>query len=261
MGILNVTPDSFSDGGRWLDPQVAVEHAVRMLDEGADVLDVGGESTRPGATPVSANDEVQRVVPVIQEVLVRRPGAVISIDSSKASVARAAVEAGAKIVNDISGLGFDPEMAATVAQFRVPIVLMHIQGRPRTMQADPAYDDVVADVKRWLDTRIEAAVAAGIAEHDIIVDPGFGFGKTLDHNVALLRRLGELRELGRPILVGTSRKSFIGTLTGRDDPNERRDGTSATHALAIAHGADMLRVHDVAAAVDVARVTDAVVRG
>jgi dihydropteroate synthase len=231
-----------------------------MLDEGADIIDVGGESTRPGADEVDAAEEIGRVVPVIQRIVAVRPHAEISIDTSKAAVARAAIEAGATIVNDISGLGFDPAMATTVADLGVPVILMHIRGTPRTMQRDPRYDDVVAEIRQFLAERIELAVAAGIAEDKIVVDPGIGFGKTLEHNLEILRRLDELTELGRPILIGTSRKSFIGTLTRRERPAERVFGTAATHALAIAGGADILRAHDVRAAVDVARVTDAITR-
>ncbi|MEM9379397.1 MAG: dihydropteroate synthase [Planctomycetota bacterium] len=262
MGVLNVTPDSFSDGGRFLAPERAIEHGLRLVGDGADVLDVGGESTRPGAAPVTADEELRRVLPVV-EGLARATRAPLSIDTTKASVARAAVEAGATIVNDVSAGLADPAMLPTVAELsagsEVHLVLMHRQGTPETMQAAPTYDDVVGEVLAHLKGRVRAAEDAGVPFHRITVDPGIGFGKRLAHNLALLASLEGLRALGRPILLGASRKSFIGHLTGAEDPSdwlarERRDapserigGTAAAIALAAARGAaDVLRVHDVA---------------
>jgi dihydropteroate synthase len=246
MGIVNVTPDSFSDGGLYLDPERAIDHGRALAAEGADLLDVGGESTRPGASAVSAEEELRRVAPVVG-ALAAADGAPISIDTSKAAVAEAALADGATIVNDVTALRADPELAAVCAASGCDLVLMHMLGTPRTMQEDPRYDDVVAEVKAFLAGRIEAAVDAGIAEERISVDPGIGFGKTVPHNLELLRRLGELRELGRPVVVGTSRKSFLGRLTGRV-VDERLGATTAANVLALANGADVLRVHDVAAA-------------
>jgi dihydropteroate synthase len=222
MGVVNVTPDSFSDGGLFLDSEAAIAHGLTLRDEGADILDVGGESTRPGADPVGAEEEIRRVVGVIDALVAA--GARVSIDTSKAAVARAALVAGAG----------------------VDCCLMHMLGTPRTMQADPRYDDVVSDVKAFLEQRLAFAVAEGVAEERIHLDPGIGFGKTVEHNLELLRRLDELVALGRPIVVGTSRKSFLGRLTGREDPAERLPGTIATNVLALERGATIFRVHDVA---------------
>jgi dihydropteroate synthase len=244
MGIVNVTPDSFSDGGAFLDPGDAAAHAQRLINEGADILDIGGESTRPGAEAVEAPQEIDRVVPVISAVV--GVGTVISIDTSKAVVASAALSAGATIVNDVTALG-DPDMAGVVAERGAGLVLMHMLGTPRTMQENPTYEDVVDDIKAFLAGRIERAVDAGVPEEKIWIDPGIGFGKTVEHNLELLRRLGEFRELGRPILVGTSRKSFIGKLTGAE-VGDRLGGTLATDVLAYANGAEIIRVHDVAPA-------------
>ena len=246
MGVVNVTPDSFSDGGLYLDPERAIAHGRELGTDGADLLDVGGESTRPGAEAVSADDERERVVPVVAALAgAGGPGAPISIDTSKASVAAAALDAGAEIVNDVTAFRADPELAGLCAERECTVVLMHMQGTPRTMQEDPRYDDVVDDVRAFLAERIEAAVGAGVEEGRIWVDPGIGFGKTVDHNLELLRRLGELRDLGRPIVIGTSRKRFLGTLTGRE-VGERLGGTVASNVLALAAGADVFRVHDVA---------------
>jgi dihydropteroate synthase len=255
MGVVNVTPDSFSDGGEFLDPGRAIEHAAELVREGADVLDIGGESTRPGAEAVGAEEERRRVVPVLDGLV--GVGVPISIDTSKAAVAEAALDAGATWVNDVTALRADPDLAALCAERRCEVVLMHMLGDPRTMQRDPRYDDVVDDVRDFLSERVEAAVAAGIAEERIWVDPGIGFGKTVEHNLELLRRLGELRALGRPILVGASRKTFIGKITGRE-VDERVGGTIAANALAIANGADGVRVHDVAATRDALKVVEAV---
>jgi dihydropteroate synthase len=243
MGVVNVTPDSFSDGGRFLDPRRAIEHGRRLVDDGADLLDVGGESTRPGARAVSADEELERVEPVLQGLA--GIGVPISIDTSKVAVARRALDAGAEVVNDVTALRTEPELAALCAERDCGVVLMHMQGTPRTMQEDPTYDDVVDDVKAFLAERMEFATDEGVSEERIWVDPGIGFGKTVDHNLELLRRLDELGELGRPIVVGASRKSFIGKLTGRD-VDERLGGTIASNVLALRAGADIFRVHDVA---------------
>ena len=243
MGVVNVTPDSFSDGGRFLDAEAAIRHGEKLARDGADILDVGGESTRPGAEEVSAEEELARTEPVVWALA--GAGHEVSIDTSKLGVARAALDAGATIVNDVTALRGDPAIAALVAERGAGLVLMHMKGDPRTMQLDPAYDDVVAEVKAFLAERVEAAVAAGVAEERIWLDPGIGFGKTLDHNLELLRRLGELRELGRPLVVGTSRKSFIGKIDG-SEVGERLGGTIASSVLAAGEGAEVLRVHDVA---------------
>jgi dihydropteroate synthase len=242
MGVVNVTPDSFSDGGLYLDAEAAVAHGRELVGHGAEILDVGGESTRPGAEEVSAEVETERVVPVVAGLA----GAVtVSIDTSKAAVAAVALDAGATIVNDVTALRGDPEVGALCAEWDAGLVLMHMQGDPRTMQADPHYEDVVDEVKAFLAERLEAAIAAGVAEERVWLDPGIGFGKTLEHNLELLRRLGELRGLGRPLVVGTSRKSFIGKVDG-SAVEERIGGTIASSVMALAEGADVLRVHDVA---------------
>jgi dihydropteroate synthase len=243
MGVVNVTPDSFSDGGRFLAPQRAIAHARELVADGADLLDVGGESTRPGARAVSAEEELERVAPVLEGL--DGVGAPISIDTSKVTVAEAALDAGAEIVNDVTALRQEPALAGICARRGCRVILMHMQGTPRTMQENPTYDDVVDDVRAFLAERIEFAVGEGIAEKRIWVDPGIGFGKTVDHNLELLRRLEELRALGRPVVVGTSRKRFIGALTGRE-VDDRLGGTIASNVLALRAGADVLRVHDVA---------------
>ncbi len=243
MGIVNVTPDSFSDGGLYLDADAAIAHGRKLAAEGADVLDVGGESTRPGAEAVGAEEELRRVAPVVQ-ALARDQVVPISIDTSKLAVAEAALDAGAGMLNDVTALRAEPELAELCADRDAEVVLMHMLGTPRTMQEDPTYDDVVEDVKAFLSERIEFATSEGISEERIWVDPGIGFGKTVEHNLELLRRLRELTDLGRPIAVGTSRKSFIGKLTGA--PVEGRlGGTIASSVLACANGATMLRVHEV----------------
>jgi dihydropteroate synthase len=243
MGVVNVTPDSFSDGGLYLDPEAAIQHGEELARAGAAILDVGGESTRPGAGEVDVDEELRRVAPVIEGLA--RGEATISVDTSKAAVAAAALGAGAEIVNDVTALRGDPEMAALCADRGATVVLMHMLGSPRTMQRNPEYDDVVAEVKAFLAERMEVAVAAGVAEERIWLDPGIGFGKTAMHNLELLRRLAELRELGRPLVIGTSRKSFIGKVDG-SDAGERLGGTIASSVLAAAEGAEILRVHDVA---------------
>jgi dihydropteroate synthase len=242
MGVVNVTPDSFSDGGLYLDPEAAVAHGRALAAAGAEILDVGGESTRPGAAEVPVDEELRRVVPVVEGLAGEE--AAISVDTSKAAVAEAALDAGASIVNDVTALRGDPEMAALCAERGATVVLMHMLGTPRTMQEDPHYDDLVAQVRDFLAERLEFAAAAGIAGERIWLDPGIGFGKTADHNLELLRRLGELRELGRPLVIGTSRKSFIGKVDG-SAANERVGGTIASSLLAATEGADVLRVHDV----------------
>jgi dihydropteroate synthase len=249
MGVVNVTPDSFSDGGAFLDRDAAVNHGLRVAFEGADLLDIGGESTRPGADPVPEREELDRVIPVIEGIRAHNGVVRVSIDTSKAAVAAAALDAGADYVNDVTALRGDPEMAALVAERGVDVCLMHMLGTPRTMQAEARYDDVVADVKAFLEQRIEAAVAAGIALERIEVDPGIGFAKNVDHNLELLGRLRELTALGRPLVLGTSRKSFLGAITGRETA-ERMPATLATVVMGYERGAEVFRVHDVAPARD-----------
>ncbi len=255
MGILNVTPDSFSDGGRFFSVERAVERAREMEREGADIIDIGGESTRPNAPAVSLQEELDRVLPVI-EGLKGNVSVPISIDTYKAGVAKAACAAGAEIVNDVTGLMFDPEMAAVVAESGAGVVVMHTRGMPDTMQKDTNYDDLIADVKEYLTASIDLARRAGVAAGRIVVDPGLGFGKSVQGNLELIKRLEEFQPLGCPILVGPSRKSFIGTVTGRDG-TERIFGTAAAVVMSIAHGAAIIRVHDVAAMRDVAVMTRA----
>ncbi|HST56666.1 MAG TPA: dihydropteroate synthase [Solirubrobacteraceae bacterium] len=264
MGVLNVTPDSFSDGGRFLDVAAAVAHGRTMVVEGAAIIDIGGESTRPGAEPVSAQEETARVLPVIEALRAASIDAQISIDTSKLTVAAAALRAGATLVNDVSAFRADPELAALVADSDADCCLMHMRGEPRTMQLDPRYDDVVDDVKAFLEERLGFAVGAGVQEQRVLLDPGIGFGKTVAHNLELLRRLDELLTLGRPLVIGTSRKSFLGriaaTARGAAEPldaAERLPGTLATTVLARERGASVFRVHDVAPARDALAVADA----
>jgi dihydropteroate synthase len=259
MGIVNVTPDSFSDGAMFASVDDAVAHGARLVDEGADLVDVGGESTRPGSDPIEADEELLRVVPVIEGLVKARPGTALSVDTRKPEVASAALDAGASVVNDIAG-GRNGALLEIVSRTGAGVVLMHMLGEPKTMQADPRYDDVVAEVHEFLRERIEAAVFAGIPEERVCIDPGIGFGKTVDHNLALLRAVPALRMLGAAVMVGASRKGFIGTLTGVDDPAARLEGSLAVAVLAAAHGADLVRVHDVAATVRALKVADAVVR-
>ena len=243
MGVLNLTPDSFYDGGRYITPQAAVERALAMADEGADIIDIGGESSRPGARSVSIDEELARVVPVVED-LAARSDVLISVDTMKSAVAQAALAHGARIINDISAVRFDPNMAGVVAENGAYLVLMHMQGSPETMQRNPTYKDAVAEIKSFLRERIRAAVSAGIDRSRLIIDPGIGFGKRLPHNLEILRRLSEFKEFGVPILVGLSRKSFLGEIL--DLPSsERLVGTIAANAIAIANGADIIRVHDV----------------
>lgn len=256
MGILNVTPDSFSDGGMFLDTGRAVAHAEDMIAEGADMLDVGGESTRPGSESVPAGEQIRRVVKVIGAVA-KRSRIPMSIDTTRAEVAAKALDAGAQIINDVTALRDDPEMAELAAARGAPVILMHMLGRPRTMQKNPAYRDVAGEVSEFLCERVKAAVAAGIAREQIVVDPGFGFGKTLEHNLALLRELQGLHSLDRPVMVGTSRKAMFGQILGAQ-LSERLLGTAATVAWAAAQGAAIVRVHDVRAAADVVKVIAAI---
>ncbi len=258
MGVVNVTPDSFSDGGRFIERSKAIEHGLELGEHGADILDIGGESTRPGAEPVPLDEELRRVLPVI-ESLAGRTDVPISIDTCKAAVAEQAVAAGAAIVNDITGLRGDPDMAAVIARTGAAAVVMHIQGTPRDMQFEPYYDDVMDEICRYLRESLLIAQRAGVEMEKVIVDPGIGFGKTVEHNLEVLDRLGELKSLGRPILVGTSRKSMIGKVL--DAPVDgRMFGSSATVAVAIRNGAHIVRVHDVAEMSDVTRMTDAICR-
>jgi dihydropteroate synthase len=282
MGIVNVTPDSFSDGGLYLDSTKAVAHALQVLDEGADIIDVGGESTRPGAkiadvsvkerapsadasgpkVVVSAEEELRRVLPVITELRKLRPDAAISVDTYKASVARAAIAAGAEIVNDVSGLRFDSQMAKTVAELKCGVVLMHMRGRPEEWRTLPPPVDIVLQVKRELREWVEAAVVVGVRRERIAVDPGFGFGKNFEQNYPLLARFQELQSLGLPLLAGTSRKSFLGRMLAKDGKDaaaaDRLCGNLAAHTALILKGVHILRTHDVRAAVDAARVADAI---
>ena len=249
MGIVNVTPDSFSDGGFYLDPEKAIEHGRELVAQGADWLDIGGESTRPGSEGVPLEEELERVMPVVEALAGSDgPGVPVSIDTSKAEVARQAVAAGAKMVNDVTALRGDPEMPAVCAQASVEsgveVCLMHMLGEPRTMQEDPRYDDVVAEVKEFLAQRMAEAVDAGVPEEKLVLDPGIGFGKTLEHNLALIRGLPEITTLGRPLLVGPSRKRFIGEISG-SDTDDRLAGTISACLAAAARGAGILRVHDV----------------
>jgi dihydropteroate synthase len=257
MGVLNVTPDSFSDGGEWFSFEDAVAHGRELAAQGAAILDVGGESTRPRADPVPEAEELRRVVPVIAAL---GGAAQLSIDTSKVAVARAALDAGASYVNDVTAFRAAPEMAALVAERGVECCLMHMLGEPRTMQDDPRYDDVVDDIKSFLSERVAFAVGEGIAEDRIAVDPGIGFGKTLEHNLELLRRLDEIVALGFEVVIGTSRKSFLGRLTGREDPHERVAATVATNVLALERGATVFRVHDVAETADGLKVAAATLR-
>jgi dihydropteroate synthase len=258
MGVVNVTPDSFSDGGLFLDPDAAIRQGLELDAEGAAILDIGGESTRPGAAPVTAEEELRRVLPVIAGLVAAGVRAEISIDTSKATVAAEALLAGATIVNDVTALRGDPEMGSVVASGGAAVCLMHMLGDPRTMQDDPRYDDVVGEVKAFLEERMGVAIAAGVPEERIILDPGIGFGKTVAHNLELLRRLDELVAVGRPVLIGTSRKSFLGRITGRD-VDHRLAGTIATNVLAYTRGARIFRVHEVAPISDALRVAVATV--
>ena len=256
MGIVNVTPDSFSDGGRFLEPGRAIDHGRSLVEEGADILDVGGESTRPGASPVSLTEELDRVMPVVEALADRFP-VPVSIDTSKPAVMEAAVACGAAMINDVNGLRAEGAMATAAASGAL-VCLMHMQGKPRTMQDDPRYKDVVSDICDFFRARLNECQAAGLGKERIVLDPGFGFGKTLDHNLELLRRLSELTDLGCPVLAGLSRKSMLGTLTGGRPAEQRVHASVAAALLAVAGGAAVVRVHDVAATVDALAVFNAV---
>ena len=265
MGVLNVTPDSFSDGGLYDTVEAAVAHARALVADGAHILDIGGESTRPATfgdkSPLPPEEEIARILPVIARLHAEMPHVPLSVDTYKAEVARTALDAGASLVNDISGLTYDPLMAALVAERNVPVVLMHLPGRPRDLPLRPVYADVVAEVIAFFERQVAYAQSQGVRRDRIWLDPGLGFGKTALHNLELLRRLPELKAFGLPLVVGASRKKFLGKILGTDDPGDRKDGTAATIALSIAYGADMVRVHDVREMARVAKVSDAIVRG
>lgn len=260
MGVLNVTPDSFSDGGLFFDKERAVEHALKMVEDGADILDIGGESTRPGSDPVSLEEELRRTLPVIEAVAkaVKVP---VSIDTCKAEVARHALDAGAAMVNDISGLRFDPAMPKLVAERSVPVVLMHIKGHPRDMQKNPEYEALIPEVMEYLRTSILLALKSGIPENMILIDPGIGFGKTVSHNLEIIRDLQEFTRLGKPLVMGVSRKAFIGRILDGAPASERLEGTAAAVAVSLLNGAHIVRVHDVKEMTRVAKVVDAIKRG
>ena len=244
MGVLNVTPDSFSDGGQFNEINSAILHVDKMIKNGADIIDIGGESTKPGSEPVSANEESKRIVPVIKSIKNEYKDVLISVDTYKSSVAKKAIEAGADFVNDISGLTFDDEMVSLLAQRNIPVVIMHINGKPKTMQKNILYSDLVSDIKRFFNKQCNHAINSGIKESNIMIDPGIGFGKTFDHNFTLLKRLKEFEDLGFPILIGPSRKAFIGDVLNLPS-NERVEGTIATIVAGILNGANIIRVHDV----------------
>jgi len=257
MGILNVTKDSFADGGLYFDRTSAIERAVRMVEEGAHIIDIGGESTRPGSEPVHEDEELRRTIPVI-EVLAKKISVPISIDTYKSAVAKRAIEAGASMVNDISGLRFDPNMPEVIAHYRVPVVIMHIKGTPKDMQLNPSYTALIPEVIDYLNEGVRLAARAGVSEDMIIVDPGIGFGKTCDHNLEIIRKLHEFTRLKKPILIGVSRKAFIGRVLGDLPVTDRLEGTAAAVAVSIMNGANIVRVHDVKEMVRVAGVADAI---
>ena len=259
MGILNVTPDSFSDGGRYFNHSSAIKKALQMVDDGADIIDIGGESTRPGSDPVPSEEELRRTIPVI-EMLSKEINIPISIDTYKSDIARRALEAGASMVNDISGLRFDPEMAGTVAEYKVPVVLMHIKGTPKNMQQNPGYNALIPEILEYLREGITIAGEAGIPEDVIIIDPGIGFAKTFEHNLEIINNLNKFKSLGKPVLIGPSRKAFIGKILGNVTTEERLEGTAAAVAISIMNGANIVRVHDVKEMARVAKVADAIKR-
>lgn len=260
MGILNITPDSFSDGGRYASADLALTRAREMAEQGADIIDIGGESTRPGADPVPEDEELRRIIPLFER-LSAELAVPLSVDTYKSSVARKALEAGASIVNDISGLRFSSDMAKVAADFGAAVVIMHIKGTPRNMQQNPVYDDVITEITDYLEEGVSIAVKAGVDPDKILIDPGIGFGKSLEHNLTIMNRLDELKCLGRPIVLGTSRKKFIGAVLDMPVPEQRLEGTAATVALGIERGARIVRVHDVAPMARVVRMTDAMVKG
>ncbi|MGE5299440.1 MAG: dihydropteroate synthase [Acidobacteriota bacterium] len=259
MGILNVTPDSFSDGGFHFDKTSAVDQGLRMVEAGADVIDIGGESTRPGSEPLALEEELRRTIPVI-ESLSAKVGVPLSVDTYKAEVAAKALDAGASIVNDISGLRFDPAMAGVVSTYKVPVVVMHIKGSPRSMQQSPVYEALIPEILEYLRGSIRIAQEAGVSEEKIIIDPGIGFGKTFDHNLEILHNLDRFSFLGRPVLIGPSRKAFIGKILGDAPPQGRMYGSAAAVAISIIKGANIVRVHDVKEMAEVAKVADAIKR-
>ena len=258
MGVLNVTPDSFSDGGKFFKPEEAVKQGLKLAEEGVDIIDIGGESTRPGSEPVTIEEELRRVIPVIEELtkMIQVP---ISIDTYKSRVAKEALDSGASMVNDISGLRYDPEMKKVIAKYDVPVVLMHIKGTPKNMQENPHYDNLIEEIKTYLIESIKIAKEAGIDEDKIIIDPGIGFGKTPEDNLRILKNLNEFTELGRPLMVGVSRKSFIGKILNLPT-EERLEGSLASMAVAIMNGANILRVHDVKESKMVAKLVDAILK-
>jgi dihydropteroate synthase len=259
MGILNVTPDSFYDGGKFYPPDVAIEHALRLADEGADIIDVGGESTRPYSDVTPAEEELRRVIPVIKAIRARST-VFLSVDTYKAAVAKEAIDAGADMINDVSGLTFDPGIADVAAQSGVPVVIMHTKGKPSQMQVSPRYDDVIREIKEFFIDRLQFARQCGVDDQNIVLDPGIGFGKRLQDNLMIIKELRRFKELGYPILIGTSMKSFLGKLAGSPEPDERIEGTLASLALSLWNGADIIRVHDVKKAKKVAILVHAVMK-
>jgi len=259
MGILNVTPDSFSDGGLYFDKSSAIERAYQIVEEGADIIDIGGESTRPGSEPISIKEELKRTIPVI-EAISKKIKVPISIDTYKSEVAKVALDAGASMVNDISGLRFDPKMPDVVSEFKVPVVIMHIKGKPQDMQQNPVYDALIPEIIDYFRVGMKTAISAGVSKDKIIIDPGMGFGKTFDHNLEIINNLREFTFFEKPILVGPSRKAFIGKILGDAPATERLEGTAAAVSISIINGANVVRVHDVKEMVKVAKVADAVKR-
>ena len=257
MGIVNVTPDSFSDGGKFFSPEVAISHASKLITQGADIIDIGGESTRPGAEQVSESEELKRVIPVIEKIRTDNPTILISIDTTKASVAKHAVEAGADIINDVSGLSFDNNMIGIVESFNIPVVIMHMKGNPQSMQLNPEYKDIVNEILDFFKMKIKIAIQSGINRSMIILDPGIGFGKTVEHNFELLSRLNEFNVLELPIMIGPSRKSFIG-ITLDLPPEDRLEGTAAAVSAGVMNGASIVRVHDVKSMKRVVRIIEKV---
>jgi len=258
MGVVNATPDSFSDGGRFADSTAAIAHGRALVADGADIVDVGGESTRPGAVPVGLREELERTIPVVSALA--GDGVIVSVDTMKPEVAAAALDAGARIVNDVGGMR-DPDMRRVAAERGAGVVVVHMQGEPRTMQDNPVYADVVGEISEFLRDRCSAVVDAGVDPESIVVDPGIGFGKSVEHNLVLLDRLGELAAVGYPVVVGASRKRFLGTITGRSRPEERDLASAVAAGLAIDRGAAVIRVHDVAMTLEAARIAWAIVRG
>jgi dihydropteroate synthase len=257
MGILNITPDSFSDGGVHFNASRAIDHALRMVEDGADIIDIGGESTRPGSAPVPLDEELRRILPVL-EALARRVSVPLSIDTYKSEVALRALEAGASMVNDISGMRFDPEMPSVVSRYQVPVVIMHVKGEPANMQVNPTYEALLPEVTDYFRVGIQLAVKSGIPESMIVLDPGIGFGKTFEHNLQIINNLDQFSVLGKPLLIGPSRKAFVGRILGGRPPQERLEGTAAAVAISIMKGAHIVRVHDVKEMAYVARVADAI---